>query len=263
MAILIITTHKDSSLNHIVSAADSIGDESSVAYYNRLTDGIDGIDFSSQYDTIYFRDPFNTVGFDTSEIKLAIDLVAERYPQARYIDNVKSYDDFMIEDKWQQYRLLSEYMPKTDLLDDVLTFHDGDHIAKPRLSSRGRGIVFVAKDIKPNEQYIRQPIIDIDTEYRVYGVHGQVQDMMAIRSSKTLNSKVKVNGVTTVADEVRAFADIIYKRLSHLQLIGLDIAKTNDGQLILIEVNRSPQFTRYNEMTGSNLADKLLRGLYE
>ena len=32
-------------------------------------------------------------------------------------------------------------------------------------------------------------------------------------------------------------------------------------ELILLEINRSPQFSRYNEMMGINLADKLMKGL--
>ena len=41
-------------------------------------------------------------------------------------------------------------------------------------------------------------------------------------------------------------------RLSKLDFIGIDVARIGDGSLKLIEVDRSPQFKRFTEITGIN-----------
>lgn len=53
------------------------------------------------------------------------------------------------------------------------------------------------------------------------------------------------------------FAAIIAARAPGLDLIGLDIVRTKGGQLYLLEVNRSPGFAAFANLTGVNLANIL------
>ena len=59
-------------------------------------------------------------------------------------------------------------------------------------------------------------------------------------------------------DEIQ-FATSIAKKAPTLDMIGLDIARTTDGKLFLMEVNRSPGFGAFEMLTGDNLADILYK----
>lgn len=133
--------------------------------------------------------------------------------------------------------------------------------AKPRLSSRGRGIVLRKINIDPSQRYIRQPLLPIKGEYRIYGLFSSILPVAAVRSSKTATSKVKVIGVEEIPQNLLGFAEKVYKKLPRLELVGFDVVLLEDGRPILLEINRSPQFTRYNEVTGINLAEEFMKGL--
>lgn len=44
-----------------------------------------------------------------------------------------------------------------------------------------------------------------------------------------------------------------------LDIAGIDVARTTKGKLIAIEINRSPGFAKFYELTGFNLADQLYK----
>lgn len=54
----------------------------------------------------------------------------------------------------------------------------------------------------------------------------------------------------------------ILGELSEYDFLGFDIAQT-ETDLRLIEVNRSPQFKRYNEEVGVNIAMEVIRRVEE
>lgn len=263
MKLLIVTTYKDISLDPLLSAAEAAGVGASILFYDRIQGHQAAASSVPGFDVVYFRDPFNSGSFDVDLIEHAIKAVTDANTSAKYIDNIKRIDDIMIEDKWIQYQLLSKFMPDTTLLGSKSAFIDGRHIAKPRVSSRGRGIVFSSDDIEPETNYVLQPIVAIETEYRVYGVHGSVKELAAIRTPKTVNSKVKVSGLEQAPPDVIEFTSQAYELVPQMQLVGFDIIRTVDGRLMLIEVNRSPQFSRYNEISDTNLAEEFMKGLYE
>ncbi len=49
----------------------------------------------------------------------------------------------------------------------------------------------------------------------------------------------------------------IAKQNRQMDMIGLDIVHAADGKLYLLEVNRSPGFAKFAELTGVNLASTL------
>lgn len=242
---LIVTTDEDRSRDYF-SWADSV----------RYTDAIGML--HGEYDVIYFRDPFNTGEYDVEYIKSTLVHIKQQYPEAVYIDAVTRYEDLLFEDKWRQYQLVGEFMPSTELFDTKSKFRAGSTIVKKRISARARDIIQTNEQLVDIalEEYIVQEKIDIDAEYRVYTIGNRVLPFMTQKSSKTLDTKVKVLGVTKIDDAVAQFVQKIQAKLEDLDLLGYDIARTPTG-LALIEVNRSPQFKRYNELTYTNVADEL------
>ena len=53
------------------------------------------------------------------------------------------------------------------------------------------------------------------------------------------------------------FSSAVMKQAPDLDMVGIDVARTSDGKLGLMEVNRSPGFAKFYELTGTNLADKI------
>lgn len=259
--ILIVTTNKDSSLPNLRAAALRMDFQVEAVYYDDPLNELTLVAENTQFDYVYFRDPFNVGTFATDVIRRAVAKIYQLQPTAQYIDNTKTYDDILIEDKWLQYQRLSQFMPHTELLLAAEQFKDGRHIAKERLSSRARGIVFTKAAIKPSADYVIQELQDVQCEYRVYGVHDRIVPMAALRSSKTADSKVKLTSVERLPDHLQNFAETVYHQLPELQLIGLDIIETVSGQVYLIEVNRSCQFSRYQQESGTNVAQLFFEGL--
>ena len=261
MAILIITTKKDHSFDELRLAAESYGIEVIRVDYTDSLEMIKQIINKKDLSAIYFRDPFNTAEYDEAQIKQVIDIVKKSNPSATYIDNIENYHDIAIEDKWLQYQKLGKYMPTTNTLSATGRFNEGEHIAKQRISSRGRGIAFNRDQIDRSQDYIIQPLLDIKKEYRIFGINGKIVERGAVRTAKTTSSKVKMQKAEKIPIDVLEFARGIYKLIPRLDFVGFDIAVLSDGSKILIEINRSPQFKRYNQITNDNLADDLMKGL--
>lgn len=261
MQLLVVTTKRDLSIDDLIEAAgraefsvDRLNYDDAPSHIRRTIDG-------NQYDVVYLRDPFNQPDYDFDRIATVIDQVTLAAPDARYVDDARSIGDLMIEDKWQQYQLLAEFMPETWLLDDYATFDNDAHIAKERLSSRARGIVFARDDLIDGRDYVVQPLFELTDEYRVFGVNDRILPLAAVRTSKTATSKIKMKGAMQLPDDIAEFADRVYRQIPQMNLVGFDIAKTATGDIVLIEINRSPQFCRYNQLTGTNIADELMKGL--
>lgn len=214
--------------------------------------------------TVYFRDPFNTGHYDMKLIENVMKIVNGHYPDAYYVDECRTIDDVMIEDKWRQYQLLAEFMPETWLAsgnDD----HETNVIVKERISSRARGILFSIGDVPMSrrDEFIVQPLLDIEREYRVYTIRSEVMALMTQKSSKTIDTKVKIMNFMPVTDDIKQFVEKIIKRLPvQYDLLGFDIVYIADA-LMLVEINRSPQFKRYNELTGMNILQMMIDKIEE
>jgi len=63
-------------------------------------------------------------------------------------------------------------------------------------------------------------------------------------------------------DEIR-FAFNVMELSPGLDIVGIDAARTSQGELKLIEVNRSPGFAKFEELTQVNLASVLYEKLGE
>jgi hypothetical protein len=248
---LIITTKSDQSLEYFLLDTNVV-----VAYFEDSNELFAEQVKGSSFDVIYVRDPFNTGIFSLDAIATKLSSVKESQPNARYVDHVNDLEGVLIEDKWRQYQLLSDFMSPTKLATGG-AFIEGKHIAKKRISARSKDILF-SIDAPLGDDWIIQDRLAIQEELRIYSINGKVLEKATQKSSKAIGQKVKVTGIRQLTDKELSFASEIAAKLPQLHFIGLDVAVTSQG-LRLIEVNRSPQFKRYNELSGENIVNGLLQ----
>lgn len=207
-------------------------------------------------DLVYFRDPYNHTEF-TPDPEILEKIIAQ-YKNARSIDNIHHFTDIEFpEDKFNQYQKYGDLMPKT-WLPSQKEFIPGENLAKPRISQRARDILFEL-DRKIDDHWIIQERLDIKEELRIYIVFDKIYDTATIKSSKQ-SGKVKVLGERKLSPAEIEFAKKV-SALTDLDFIGIDVAILEDASMKLIEVNRSPQFKRYTEITGVNLAAEITKNL--
>ncbi len=248
---LIVTTDVDHSVGLFVRQASEARSVSVVNYRD-----LAGV--SEKYDIVYLRDPF-TQGWGRDMLR-SVDEFMARNQWAHYIDAIKRADDLLIEDKWRQYLELGDFMPQTQLLSEARNIPD-QFIIKKRISARSRDIYFeLSPDIGDRENYIVQPRLSILEEYRVYSIGGELTPCAIKRSSKTPSSKTKAVESVALFRGLEDFCRELLGELKDYDLLGLDIAITPEGP-ILLEVNRSPQFTRYIELSGYDLAQQLAKAV--
>lgn len=252
--LLLVTTHKDSSAR-LFRDTDV---ETTILKYD--ADAVDLQTILTQpYDFVYFRDPFNDPSLELSRTKSLIEQIAHAHEGAYFIDSVSGYDDMLFEDKWHQYQRFSHLMPETTLLSSFKQVGDDAFFVKKRISSRSKGILFSPEDAKPGtapEDYIVQPRLDIEVEYRVFVIGGELILPMATKRNKTEAQATRVTGLEhACVDQIHEICQQVYAEMGY-DFLGLDIAKVHDAY-ILLEVNRSPQCVGYLRAGGPDLGNAL------
>ena len=115
-----------------------------------------------------FNFPINQVNRDFLESLIEFSISKNKI----LIDNLKSVDDFYFEDKWLQYNLFSDVMPRTYLLSDVdISRLDENYVIKKRFSSKAQGIFLTVNNVilsKKDDYIIQERIKKYAKEYRVY-----------------------------------------------------------------------------------------------
>lgn len=212
------------------------------------------------YDYIYLRDPFAGDELNPNEIKNKINFVLKNKKNAYMIDKINDWKDVFFEDKWIEYKLLAEFMPKTEKLVDYAKINFNKYFIKERLSSRARGIVFNQENIHANKHYIKQEKIDIYKEYRVNTIFDEIIDPVTIKKPKTKDSKIKIIGAEKLTEDLRCFVEKIMRKIK-FDFVGYDIARLKDRELMLIEVNRSCLFAGYKRIVGVDLSSVFINKL--
>ena len=209
---------------------------------------------NSDYDVVYLRDPFNDQEI-SPRAKEYVENALKTFHFSKSIDNITAYEQMeSFEDKYRQYMLYSDYMPNTFLPSNG-TFRNGEHLAKKRISQRAKDIYFSEANF--DDSYIIQDLMDIQEELRVYAIFGNPVEQATIKTSKSPESKVKVVGKRQLTEKEKDICGKI-ATLSGLDFIGIDLAVLKNGELKLIEVNRSPQFKRFVEMYGESPLSEIL-----
>lgn len=214
---------------------------------------------NTQYKWVYIRDPFNDK-FTISQIKEKLSTIFQSAHPGTIIDGLNSVDDVFFEDKWIQYQSLKQFMPDTQIVTNPADLNFDTQFVKKRLSSRAKGIVFDAQKIKEPQDYIVQSKLDIATEYRINIIGNQIIKQANVKQSKTTTSKVKFVQTVTIDSQLEEFTTQVNQHLNY-DFVGLDIARLKSDELILIEVNRSPQFFAVYRDNHINLAEMLVTSL--
>lgn len=234
---LIYTTHNDLSVENFEKAGWS------VRYYDQPIE-------PQPADLVYFRDPFNDPEYKPDPSR--IDWLISQHQGAQIIDNITSFQDILeLEDKYLQSKAYAELYPRT-WLPSQQDFVPGSCLAKPRVSQRAKNILFSLEGQTIDDSWIIQDLLDIQEELRVYVVCGDVLEQASIKSSKS-SGKVKIIGDRSLTPAEVTFVHQAMEKCT-LDVVGFDIAILPDNQYRVIEANRSPQFLRYTERTGLNLA---------
>lgn len=216
------------------------------------------------YETLYIRSHFGHPStlpeVFRSEIENIVKLAKQENPDVKFIDNTDTVDKVLeAEDKWNQYKIFSSFMPKTKLLGNNLDVSGFNHpVFKNRLSSHGNGVTWDIKETtSPRHDWLIQETIDINEELRVYVINGKVYPIGAVRQSKTSNHNMQALGSRPLDLDEIEFSSRIRQKAASMDIIGLDIARNSDGKLYLMEANRSPGFGKFATLTGINLASFL------
>jgi glutathione synthase/RimK-type ligase-like ATP-grasp enzyme len=216
----------------------------------------------TDFQYLYFRDPFNENKIPSKTAQFNTTMLLTRYAAAYKVDGIKKFAELFSEDKWQQYQLFSTIMPSTQILDSIRP-PAAEEFIKKRLSARSKGVIFGLADY-PEESnphdYIIQQQLDIEEEYRVYMIADKVIAPLAVKSSKKPGQRARLTGIKDqILQPILGICQEVYAKTKY-DLCGLDIAKSK-GDYYLIEVNRSPQFNKYLELSGHNLATLLAQNL--
>lgn len=252
---LVVTVSPDSSIDLLRSYADVV-----------LLDAESLPELKTAYDTLYIRSHFSSPATLPQNFRSQIDSIVQTvhstHPHVRYIDNMSTVDAIVaFEDKWHQYVLFGEFMPRTELYDNSVDLASFSRpVFKKRLSSRGSGVTWdETKTSNTSNEWIVQESLDIVEELRVYVVHGEVYPTGVVHQSKTEDTDVVVLNSRALTSAEMDFSKRVMRGALAIEAAGIDMARTADGRLWLMEVNRSPGFAKFYDHTGVNLADALYR----
>lgn len=212
---------------------------------------------SNEFDYIYLRTPFVDENLnDISEIKGKIKIILDNRKGAYIVDNIKTVDDVLFEDKWRQYELLSEFMPETRVMTDGrIDFNK--KLLKLKISSRGKGVFFEVPEGIDYNDYIVQDRVDIENEYRIYSIFDEIVEVVEIKSSKTETAKFKVMGTENISDELYRFVKNIKDKVN-FDFAGYDVVRDKEGKYHLLEINMSCLFGAFYRETKINLAERFI-----
>lgn len=220
------------------------------------------------YDTVYIRSHFSDPSLSPAayrgEINRLVQNAKNKNSRVRFIDNMDNIDAILaFEDKWHQYETFGPFMPRTEQYDgavDISSFVRP--IYKHRLSSEGTGVTWdIERAERSNNEWIIQESLDIKEELRIYIIFGEVYPVGAVRRNMTEGQKALAVDFRQLADDEIEFSLNVMKQSPGLDIIGIDVARTLGGTLNLMEVNRSPGFAKFEELTGVNLASILYEKL--
>ena len=217
-----------------------------------------------RYETLYIRSHFGQAStlpqVFRKEIEAIVQRAKQQNPYIAFIDDTDTVEKILdTEDKWRQYKTFSEFMPNTQLFNDAADISGFEHpIFKNRFSSHGNGVTWDREKVTPpNDEWLVQESLDIVEELRVYVIRGEVYPVGAIRQSKTADQNTQAVDSRNLTPQEVDFSLNVGKKAIGMDIIGIDIARTSDENLYLMEVNRSPGFGLFAQLTGINLASNL------
>lgn len=250
---LVVSVSADSSLELLGEHADIV-----------LLDKHPYLNIQSLYDTAYIRSHFSQQFMQPqnfrSEIESIVAQVKSVNPNVKFIDSMDNVDAIVaFEDKWHQYQIFRELMPLTELCDgSPYTLVVRSPVYKQRLSSRGSGVTWNKDNVTTTKgEWIAQNSLDIQEELRVYAINTNIHPTGIVKKSMEEGVKAEGTSARKLSKDEMQFVSYVTDRAPRLDIVGIDMARTAAGDLKLIEVNRSPGFAKFFELTGVNLANEI------
>ncbi len=221
-----------------------------------------------QNDKIILRDPYNS----TNNYSFFTQQILKKYYQNVALDR-QCYSKFpFYEDKLFQVGLFTRLgitTPDTFLGKNVSSIQEFPVIIKPRIGSRGRGILIFNK---PREvktffankdplDYIIQKYHKAKKEYRIlilkHKVLGIVDKHIYLKGKGKIG--VRINKmVDDFPKKIKEDSIIITKRLK-ADFVGVDVIHAEDGKYYFLEANLSPQFGKFAKVTKINVASMVIK----
>lgn len=250
---LVVTVSKDSSIELLSKWADVI-----------ILDDHPQVEINKLYHSLYIRSHFSTPKLQPLNFKQQTDAIIaaakQHNPGIHIVDAMDSAEKItQFEDKLQQSVFFKDFLPRTALYSSEI---DPSSYLRPlfkkRLSSRGLGVTWSVNEASQNnDEWLIQESIAIAEELRMYYLRGEVIRTGAIHKSLSHDEKVEVTGSRELHADEMAFVASVMQNTPFIEFAGLDVARSTDGSLWLMEVNRSPGFAKFYDQTGINLADSL------
>lgn len=142
-------------------------------------------------------------------------------------------------------------------------------IVKPQVGSHGKGVRRLDTLEKVNNlptnlvPFIFQPFIPNQGEYRVLVMGDKILGVMKRQAQlgryRNNMQGAKV-GMITDALLLAQFVQIVQRLRHHfdLQWFALDILQATSGELVFLEINNTPHWQRFQEVSGMNIAEAFL-----
>lgn len=221
-----------------------------------------------QDDKIILRDPYNS----KNNYSFFAQKILKKYYKNVALDR-ECYSKFpFYEDKLFQVDLFTSLgitTPDTFLGKNVSSFQEFPVIIKPRIGSRGRGILifnkpkemetFFAK--KDPLDYLIQKYHKAKSEYRILIFRHKVLGVVDKHIYLKGKGKIGVRTNKVVDDFPRKIKEDSIKITKRLRadFVGVDVIHTEDGKYYFLEANLSPQFGGFAKVTKINVASIVIR----
>jgi hypothetical protein len=146
-------------------------------------------------------------------------------------------------------------------------------IAKPIAGKRGRGIellntieealqyldTFFEERGNPDLPVLLQTYISIKAEYRVFLIDGKVLGMAEKIAQPGQLQANAAQGAEFKARSHPALSQFVAEKASSQGILGVDAAIDANGDFYIIETNRAPQWKAFEEATGIDVSDEIVR----
>lgn len=270
MKLLIVSTHKDLSLERIIEEAAEHNIEAKTFFYEDLE--INEVrDVIKRYNFCILRDPYNT-GEDYSIYLRSI----ISFFQPHQILDYETYIKFpFYEDKLFQYLLFSQHirMLRTWHFNSLnkVNIKKFPIIVKKRVSSRGRGVFLIESNKELKKFFSKNRVCDYffqeykkpkkDIRVIVLGneIIGSVERKTNIKKSiGDTRIGVKVASPFESPQQIKEEALKVAKIIK-CDFCGVDFLIDDENNHYLLECNISPQFIASERILGINIASQLIK----
>ncbi len=259
MKLGIISVEKQWEIERIMSEAKKKGDEIS---FNAPDDFQLELPFRSSLDAVYFRAIIGKADYSKTVASIL------------YSAGVAVVDERLAKEggrnKFMNYALLLKSgikIPPTKQFIPNSNYFESEYlVVKPLHGKRGQGLRKIKAEelskLKLEGEFIVQPFLNIEHEYRVLVIGGEVIGAFEKRSNTWIRNISQ--GAEAVAVEVNEeMKEVAIKacKVLNTEIGGVDIAYSKSIPYVF-EVNRSPGFKAFEASTKINVALKIVEYLH-